>query len=215
MSLLHRLNDWNFLQNVIYTFQYFRNSKFSKISVISSILQKVGKFVFENNPMQNHCCRLKNKYFMNDNKNLGTKLDINLVSFGARGCTFTRNAFTKQKCKLKNFRQLRRVFKFGRLLAAPPGCDQFENRTDYLTFALGSIFELAMKIMVLFLSNGIYRRLQTILIVTNRSFFVRRSLASMMLIGVVWVVVSNKHWKIISSWGKFLLFRILLIRFFS
>ena len=135
--------------------------------------------------MQNDRCRLQNKYFINDDKNLGTKLDINLVSFGARGCTFTRNAFTKQKCKLKNFRQLRRVFKFGRLLAAPPGCDQFENRTDYLTFALGSIFELAMKITVLFLLNGIYRRLQTILIVTNRSVFVWRSLASMMLIGVV------------------------------
>ena len=42
-----------------------------------------------------------------------------------------------------------------------------------------------------------------------------RSLASMILIGVLCVVVSNKHWKIISSCGKFLLFKMLFIRFFS
>lgn len=49
----------------------------------------------------------------------------------------------------------------------------------------------------------------------SQTGLVRRSLASMILIGVAWVVDSNKHWKIISSCGKFLLFKILLIRFFS
>ena len=54
---------------------------------------------------------------------------------------------------------------------APLYNDQFENLTDCSTFAQESIFEQAMKIKVLFLLNGIYRRLQTTLIVTNRSVF--------------------------------------------